>query len=98
MKPGLTQRVSNPADFGVKIETIIDHYDHICQIAGNTLHCAVGSDLDGIYGLEQSPSDLDTIADLQNLTELLAKREYSETDIENIFHKNWLRFLRNAWK
>jgi membrane dipeptidase len=98
MKPGLTQRVSNPADFGVKIETIIDHYDHICQIAGNTLHCAVGSDLDGTYGLEQSPSDLDTIADLQNLTELLAKRGYSETDIENIFHKNWLRFLRNAWK
>jgi membrane dipeptidase len=98
MKPGLTQRVSNPADFGVKIETIIDHYDHICQIAGNTLHCAVGSDLDGTYGLEQSPSDLDTIADLQNLTELLAKRGYSETDIENVFHKNWLRFLRNAWK
>jgi membrane dipeptidase len=98
MKPGLTQRVSSPAEFGVKIETIIDHYDHICQIAGNTLHCAIGSDLDGTYGLEQSPSDLDTIADLQNLTTLLAKRGYSETDIENIFYKNWLRFLRNAWK
>jgi membrane dipeptidase len=98
MKPGLTQRVSNPADFGVTIETIIDHYDHICQLAGNTLHCAIGSDLDGTYGLEQSPSDLDTIADLQNLTELLDKRGYSEADIENVFHKNWLRFLRNAWK
>jgi membrane dipeptidase len=61
------------------------------------LHCAIGSDLDGTYGTEQSPMDLDTIADLQNLTILLAKRGYSQEDIENIFHKNWLRFLRNAW-
>ena len=97
MKPNFTQRVSNPAGFGIKIETIIDHYDHICQIAGNSLHCAIGSDLDGTYGTEQSPSDMDTIADLQNLKGLLSKRGYSQDDIENIFHKNWLRFLRAAW-
>ena len=97
MKPNFTQRVSSPTEFGIKIETIIDHYDHICQIAGNSLHCAIGSDLDGTYGTEQSPSDMDTIADLQNLKGLLSKRGYSQEDIENIFHKNWLRFLRNAW-
>jgi membrane dipeptidase len=97
MKPNFTQRVSSPTEFGIKIETIIDHYDHICQIAGNSLHCAIGSDLDGTYGTEQSPSDMDTIADLQNLKELLSKRGYSQEDIENIFYKNWLRFLRNAW-
>ena len=97
MKPNFIQRVSNPAGFGIKIETIIDHYDHICQIAGNSLHCAIGSDLDGTYGTEQSPSDMDTIADLQNLKGLLSKRGYSQDDIENIFHKNWLRFLRAAW-
>ena len=97
MKPNFTQRVSNPKEFGIKIETIIDHYDHICQIAGNSLHCAIGSDLDGTYGTEQSPLDMDTIADLQKLTGLLSKRGYSQEDIENIFHKNWLRFLRNAW-
>lgn len=97
MKPNFTQRVSSPTEFGIKIETIIDHYDHICQIAGNSLHCAIGSDLDGTYGTEQSPSDMDTISDLQNLKGLLSKRSYSQDDIENIFHKNWLRFLRNAW-
>jgi membrane dipeptidase len=97
MKPNFIQRVSNPAVFGITLETIIDHYDHICQIAGNSLHCAIGSDLDGTYGTEQSPADLDTIADLQNLTPLLAKRGYTQTDIENIFYKNWLRFLRTAW-
>lgn len=98
MKPGFTQRVSNPASFGISLETIIDHYDHICQLTGSSHHIAIGSDLDGTYGIEQSPSDLDTIADLQNLTGLLTKRGYSSTDIENIFHKNWLRFLRNAWR
>ena len=97
MKPNFTQRVSSPKEFGIKIETIIDHYDHICQMAGNSLHCAIGSDLDGTYGTEQSPLDMDTIADLQNLKGLLSKRGYSQEDIENIFHKNWLRFLRTAW-
>jgi membrane dipeptidase len=97
MKPNFTQRVSDPSVFGIKIETIIDHFDHICQLAGNASHCAIGSDLDGTYGTEQSPADLDTIADLQNLTHLLSKRGYSQSDIEGIFHGNWLRFLREAW-
>lgn len=97
MKPGFTQRVSNPTQFDISLETIIDHYDHICQLTGNSRHIAIGSDLDGTYGTEQSPSDLDTIADLQTLTGALARRGYSTDDIENIFHKNWLRFLRQAW-
>ena len=96
MRPGFTQRVSNPADFGITIATIVEHYDHICQLAGNALHCAIGSDLDGTYGREQSPTDLDTIADLQSLRGALASRGYSETDITNIFHGNALRFLCGA--
>lgn len=87
----------NPLDRNVHLELIVDHYDHICQLAGNSLHVAIGSDLDGGYGREQSPYDLDTIADLQKLEGLLTKRGYSRDDIENIFHKNWLRFLRKSW-
>lgn len=98
MKPNFTQRVSNPAQFGITLETIIDHYDHICQLTGNSQHIAIGSDLDGTYGTEQSPTDLDTISDLQKLVGQLAKRGYATEDIDNIFYKNWLRFLRNAWK
>ncbi|KAB7732546.1 peptidase M19 [Rudanella paleaurantiibacter] len=97
MKPGLTQRQSNPADFGVTLDTLIDHYDHICQLAGNARHIAIGSDLDGTFGTEQSPVDLDTIADLARLPELLAKRGYSPDDIDGVMYGNWLRFLREAW-
>ena len=89
---------SNPLQIGLTLGNLIDHYDHICQLAGNSHHIAIGSDLDGMFGTEQSPADLDSIADLQGLGPLLQKRGYSPTDIENVFHGNWLRFLRNAWK
>jgi membrane dipeptidase len=75
----------------------MDHYDHICQIAGNAHHIGIGSDLDGAYGKEQSPYDIETIADLQNIETLLSKRGYNENDIKNVMHGNWLRFLRKAW-
>lgn len=88
--------IHDPFERGVNLEKIVDHYDHICQIAGNSNHIAIGSDLDGAYGKEQSPYDLETISDLQNLKNLLLKRGYTTLDIENIFYKNWLRFLRKA--
>jgi membrane dipeptidase len=86
---------SNPR---VTLATAVDHIDHICQLAGNTDHVAIGTDLDGGFGLEQSPADLDTIADLQKFNGLLADRGYSQADIAKIMHGNWLRFLENAWR
>jgi membrane dipeptidase len=62
------------------------------------LKVGIGSDLDGAFGREQSPYDLETIADLQKLVALFKKRGYSEEDISNIMHANWIRFLRKAWK
>ncbi len=90
--------IDTPLGREVRLEQLIDHYDHICQLAGNSRHVAIGSDLDGGFGTEQSPYDLDTIADLPRLRELLARRGYTALDIDNIFYKNWLRFLRNAWR
>ncbi|HRE51282.1 MAG TPA: membrane dipeptidase [Flavitalea sp.] len=98
MVPGYISRKSDPFEMKANLAVLTDHYDHICQIAGNTNHIAIGSDLDGMFGKEQSPYDIDTIADLQNLQGLLQKKGYGKTDIENIFHRNWLNFLRSAWK
>lgn len=88
---------STPQTMNCNMEKVIDHIDHICQLAGNCLHVGIGSDLDGGFGKEQCPHDLQTIADLQNIPSLLRKRGYSGNDIENIMHKNWISFLRNAW-
>jgi len=95
--PGWERGKSQPRQMNCNIEKIIDHMDHICQIAGNTLHVGLGTDLDGGYGKEQSPYDLDTIADLQNIPSILFKRGYSTTDVENVMHGNWLRFITKAW-
>ena len=78
------------------LEAVADHIDHVCQLAGNSLHAAIGSDLDGGYGTEQTPRDLDTIADLQKIPGLL-KKGYSQQDISSIMHGNWVRFFREAW-
>ena len=77
---------------------VVEHIDHVCQLAGDSQHAAIGSDLDGGFGREQSPADLDTIADLQHITEILSARGYSDTDITSIMYGNWLRLLRRAWK
>ncbi len=98
MAPGFVQRQSDPKEFGVTMDKLVDHWDHICQLTGNSLHVAFGTDLDGMFGREQSPYDLDTISDLQKYQNLLRQRGYAESDIENIFHKNWLRLLTNTWK
>lgn len=97
MVPGWVRGTSTPKGTDCNLEKLIDHLDHICQIAGNTLHVGLGTDLDGAFGKEQCPYDLETIADLQLLPELFQKRGYSNADIENIMHGNWLRLLRKAW-
>ncbi len=96
--PNWIKKVSTPLSMACNIEKIIDHIDHICQIAGNAKHVGIGSDLDGGYGKEQCPYDIETIADLQKIPNLLKKRGYTEGDVENIMHGNFLRFLRNHWK
>jgi membrane dipeptidase len=97
MVPNWIRRVSTPKEMNCHLEIVIDHMDHICQIAGNANHIGIGSDLDGAYGKEQSPYDLETIADLQKIPQLLKKRGYSDTDIVNVSHGNWMRFLKKAW-
>jgi membrane dipeptidase len=97
MVPGWVRGASTPEATNCNLEKVIDHLDHICQLAGNAFHVGMGTDLDGAFGKEQCPYDVDTIADLQRMQGLLEKRGYSADDIENVLHGNWLRFLRKAW-
>lgn len=98
MIPGWIRGKTTPQETGLKLEVIVDHMDHICQLAGNAMHVGIGTDLDGGYGTEQTPADLDTIADLARIPDMLAKRGYSTQDIENIMHGNFFRLLRQVLK
>ncbi len=95
--PGWVRKKSTSREMNCNLEAAIDHLDHICQIAGNAQHVGIGSDMDGGFGTEQMPYDLETIADLQKIPAILSKRGYSEAEISGIMHGNWLRFLRQAW-
>jgi membrane dipeptidase len=97
LSPGWIRGQSTPKERNVTLATLIDHLDHICQLAGNANHIGIGSDLDGAFGKEQCPSDLETIADLQKIPGLLLARGYSEEDVQKVMHGNWLRFLKKAW-
>lgn len=78
----------------LSLSVVVDHIDHICQIAGNCLHVGIGSDLDGGFGNEQTPRELRRYQDLHKLEELLAGRGYSPEDIASIFYGNWHRFFQ----
>ena len=97
LSPGWERGKSTPTERNVTIDTVLDHMDHICQVAGNANHIGIGSDLDGAFGTEQSPADLETIADLQKIPDLLRKRGYSEIDVKKVMGENWLNFLKRAW-
>lgn len=97
MVPGWIRGKTTPEEAGVKLRHLVDHMDHICQLAGNARHVGIGTDLDGGFGREQCPLDLQTIADLPRIAELLAERGYSSSDIAGIMHGNWIRFLEQAW-
>jgi membrane dipeptidase len=97
MVPGWIRGQTTPETAGVKLDHVVDHIDRVCQLAGNHRHAAIGTDLDGGFGREQSPLDLDTIADMQRLPDLLKKRGYEEAAIEGIMHGNWVRFFQEAW-
>jgi membrane dipeptidase len=97
LSPGWIRGESTPKERNVTLATLLDHLDHICQLAGNANHIGIGSDLDGAFGKEQCPADLESIADLQKIPDLLRARGYSDEDVQKVMHGNWLHFLKKAW-
>jgi membrane dipeptidase len=95
--PGWVRGQTTPQSANVTLATVVDHIDRVCQIAGNSQHSMIGSDLDGAFGREQCPSDVHTIADLKKLEDGLSARGYSSQDVKNVFSENFLRFLRSNW-
>ena len=97
LAPNWVRGKSTPESENINMQKVVEHIDHVCQLSGNSLHSGIGSDLDGAFGKEQSPYDLETIADLQKFPELLKDKGYSQEDIDNIMHMNFIRFLKKTW-
>ena len=80
----------------VALEQMVRHIDHICQLTGDALHVGIGSDIDGGFGRDETPVELDTVADIAKLADALLEDGYSEDDVMNIMGGNWRRLLEHA--
>ena len=94
--PGWQRGTTTPQSAQLRLEKLVEHIDHYCQLAGNARHVGLGSDLDGAFGTEQTPLDVTSIADLPRMADLLRARGYAEADIAGVLHENFLRVLRAA--
>jgi membrane dipeptidase len=93
LKSGWTPEQGKEA---VTLADVVRHIDHIVAIAGDADNVGIGSDLDGGYGQEATPAEIDTIADLALLGPALAGAGYPTSAIDAILSGNWLRFLSQA--
>ncbi|MHB8600681.1 MAG: dipeptidase [Ktedonobacteraceae bacterium] len=82
--------------FPVTLDQIVLHIDHVCQLTGNALHIGIGSDIDGGFGRDETPLELDTVADIAKLADTLRTFGYPEEAVTNIMGGNWRRFLEHA--
>jgi membrane dipeptidase len=78
------------------VETVVKAIDHVCQIAGDARHAAIGTDFDGGFGMRSTPAGFDTVADLPIIAPALDRRGYSAADVELIMNGNWVRVLKSA--
>jgi len=69
----------------VTLDDFVDHIDHVCQLAGNSLHSAIGGDTDGIQGgAGNVPMEIDTVTDYQKVVDVLDRRGVRKSDVENV--------------
>ena len=76
----------------VTINEVCDHILHVCDLAGNTDHIGFGTDMDGGFGADWTPVEIDTFRDLHKFEDALASRGFSDEDIAKFFYKNWSDF------
>jgi membrane dipeptidase len=78
----------------VALARVVDHIDYIVKLIGID-HVGIGSDFDGI---QATPTDLSTVADLPNLTVELMRRGYTAADVDKILGGNMLRVMEEVEK
>lgn len=78
------------------LDEIIRHLQHICDVTGNDTTACIGSDMDGGFGLEYTPTGIDGSGDMPRLAERMATRGWSDASIRKIFARNWARFLNES--
>ncbi len=80
----------------VTLADVVRHIQHICDLAGDARHVGIGSDFDGGFGVESTPREIDTVADLQRLGDALSAASFGDAEVANILGGNWIQLLAGA--
>jgi len=78
------------------IDETIAHVEHIVAITGRTDVVALGSDMDGGFGADRLPEEVNAPADLPRLTDALRRRGWSGEQLDGFRFENWIRFLKRT--
>ncbi len=96
MVPGWVRGQSTPHAMNCNLDKAVDHIDHICNLAGNALQVASAAISTAHLEESNARTILQTSAICKSFFHYCKKEDYTEEDIENILHRNWLRFLERA--
>lgn len=80
----------------VTLADVVQHVKHICDLAGNARNVGIGTDFDGGFGMESTPAEIDTVADLHKVGDAFASAGFSDDDVRNFLGGNWIRVLQRA--
>jgi membrane dipeptidase len=94
MQNGYVRGLSNNE---ATLEQAVDQICHVRDLAhGSIANVGIGTDLDGGYGCEQTPADLNKYRDVHKLAPLMQSRGFSDEEIQAVFYGNWLRFFEEV--
>jgi len=74
------------------IDDVVRHARHIAEVGGTGV-LAVGSDYDGIYSV---PKRLEHIGGIARLAAAFRRADFSQSEIEAIAHRNFMRVFREV--
>lgn len=92
VKSGLASWEKANAKPRATVQQVADHIDHIRKVAGID-HIGLGGDYDG---MDSAPVGMEDVSGYPNLFIELAKRGYSQADLQKIASGNIIRALRQA--
>jgi membrane dipeptidase len=86
-----------PADYGHRRATLADlvtHVKHLCDLAGDTAHVGIGTDMDGGLGRDEIPVEITTSADLPRVADALSAAGFDDAGVAGVMGENWVQYFR----
>ncbi len=86
------QRSQRPA----QLADAVRHVRHFADVLGGVQHIGLGTDLDGGFGREDAPLELNTIANLPMLAQELSDGGFDDAAVAGIMGGHWMEFFTRA--